>query len=1002
MSAAEVVAARSFAAASGGSVAESRPALLVPLFHLLLEGLACVEPWARGEAAPRCAPSASRAASLLRGALAHPPRGPGAGLDARAALRLAQTFALRDADLEALDATAVPDARRYAATLFRNGAHSPAVLFALQMRAQPPEPLLIPPPDTERACEPLLMPAVSLGDGDDVAGVAAFPALLAARQDALAESLAAALGGSAPAALVRAALAAQAYRAAAFAASRFGLEAAFPQAAALHARAQMRRLAAPGLWDAAAALAGADVALRRELVALAAEWQEPAIALDLARRFGLEGELDAEALDAAAAAAAQRDAAIYLPLALPPDRVHWVDDVAALPRLRAALAGADVIGLDAEWRADVRRRRRNARAPHGARRLPPAEELAAASAAPPEPLTAATDDDDEDDDEDLLDEVDDPNISGAKPARVALLQLATRDDAFLLDLPALAAADSDALSWALQPLCSDDANPDSASTPPLVVGFGVVADVRRAASSAPRCAALRRLAGPRVVDLRDVWRSARGGEPPPGGLAGAAAAALGRPLDKRPRMSDWERRPLSATQRLYAANDAHAAVRIYVALQEGRTPRRDDDDGDGGMLQPNAASSDAAPASFEDESLPPLGPAHVAAALAARGDEGVTGWHMVRSSEPGASSAAAAAALGVPLDRVIKALAAVGSAAQLVLLLLGGGARCDLRAAATAAGLLGRRALRLATAEECVRCFGYPPGSMPPLGLRAPCRVLIDDALFAADEAAHPLVFAGGGSPEWHAAMPLPVLARAANAQPAPLSASHRSIPEPAVPLSTASDGVAFVVDGALSRLGRWLRCLGADVAAPPATLTGSHAAALAAALAPRPGMPRRVLLTSNAALASRHELAGTPAFLLPPGASPRQQLAAVRSRFGLAFDPARLLSRCAACNGPVGTRLPPEAVAADERLPRVVRQAAEETQVWACNDCAKPFWVGPLSRRAVEFIASLTADLDHDATSAALGGDDSQLAAQIRDVMAAAARAAADDASGADEPALA
>jgi hypothetical protein len=390
-------------------------------------------------------------------------------------------------------------------------------------------------------------------------------------------------------------------------------------------------------------------------VALAAEWQEPAIALDLALRFGLEGELDAEALDAAAAAAAQRDAAIYLPLALPPDRVHWVDDVAALPRLRAALAGADVIGLDAEWRADVRRRRRsNARAPHGARRLPPAEELAAASAAPPEPLAAATDDDD-DDDEDLLDEVDDPNVSGAKPARVALLQLATRDDAFLLDLPALAAADSDALSWALQPLCSDDADPDAASSSPLIVGFGVVADVRRAASSAPCCAALRRLVGPRVVDLRDAWRTARGGEPPPGGLAGAAAAALGRPLDKRPRLSDWERRPLSATQRLYAANDAHAAVCIYIALQDGRTPRRDDDDGDGSVLPPNAGSTDAALASSEDpEALPPLGPAHVAAALAARGDD-AAGWHMVRSSEPGASSAAAAAALGVPLDRVIKA-----------------------------------------------------------------------------------------------------------------------------------------------------------------------------------------------------------------------------------------------------------------------------------------------------------------------------------------------------------
>jgi len=381
---------------------------------------------------------------------------------------------------------------------------------------------------------------------------------------------------------------------------------------------------------------------------------------------------------------------------------------------------------------------------------------------------------------------------------------------------------------------------------------------------------------------------------------------------------------------------------------------------------------------------------------------------MVRSRDTGASSAAAAAALGVPVQRVIKALAAVSSGGALLLLLLGGGARADLRAAAAAAGLAGRRALRLATAEECVRHFGFPPGSMPPLGLRTPCRVLIDEALFAAEAADTALVFAGGGAPDWHAAMPLPALARVANAQRAPLSAAAAQRPEAqaaadASSLQSPSNEVAFVVDGALVRLGRWLRCLGADVASPPAG--GAHVGALAAALAPRPGAPRRVLLTANAALASRRELAGAPSFLLPPGASPRQQLAAVRARFGLAFDPARLLSRCAACNGTVGTLLPPDRVAADERLPGVVRQAAAETQVWACNDCEKRFWVGPLSRRAVEFIATLTSD-DVDARALAAAGDDqlggdSQLAAQIRDVMRAVSTAAREAAAGDDERAV-
>ena len=40
-----------------------------------------------------------------------------------------------------------------------------------------------------------------------------------------------------------------------------------------------------------------------------------------------------------------------------------------------------------------------------------------------------------------------------------------------------------------------------------------------------------------------------------------------------------------------------------------------------------------------------------------------------------------------------------------------------------------RRHARLATPDECVRVFGFPPGSMPPLGHRAECPTLMDAAL---------------------------------------------------------------------------------------------------------------------------------------------------------------------------------------------------------------------------------------------------------------------------------
>ncbi|KAG7398293.1 Exonuclease mut-7 [Phytophthora boehmeriae] len=52
------------------------------------------------------------------------------------------------------------------------------------------------------------------------------------------------------------------------------------------------------------------------------------------------------------------------------------------------------------------------------------------------------------------------------------------------------------------------------------------------------------------------------------GLTAVAEAYLGLPLDKRARMSDWERRPLTQAQLHYAALDAQVLVQIYYKMQE--------------------------------------------------------------------------------------------------------------------------------------------------------------------------------------------------------------------------------------------------------------------------------------------------------------------------------------------------------------------------------------------------------------------------------------------------
>ncbi|KAG5185127.1 ribonuclease H-like domain-containing protein [Tribonema minus] len=49
-------------------------------------------------------------------------------------------------------------------------------------------------------------------------------------------------------------------------------------------------------------------------------------------------------------------------------------------------------------------------------------------------------------------------------------------------------------------------------------------------------------------------------------LSGSCAAWLGAPLNKSEQLSDWGRRPLSASQIAYAANDAHCLTRIFAEM----------------------------------------------------------------------------------------------------------------------------------------------------------------------------------------------------------------------------------------------------------------------------------------------------------------------------------------------------------------------------------------------------------------------------------------------------
>ncbi|KAM4760886.1 exonuclease mut-7 homolog isoform 1-T2 [Cyanocitta cristata] len=175
-----------------------------------------------------------------------------------------------------------------------------------------------------------------------------------------------------------------------------------------------------------------------------------------------------------------------------------------------------------------------------------------------------------------------PSFGMVGKPRVALLQLALKDEVFLLDLPRLleqaeAEGEKEKLPHFIQMLYSDAAI--------TKLGYGMSGDL---SSLAATCSALKdtekQMQG--VVDLLAVdkqlqWRKdgrkvdglspehsheERGVRQAEKGLSLLVQHVLGKPLDKTEQLSNWEKRPLREEQILYAASDAYCLLEIYERL----------------------------------------------------------------------------------------------------------------------------------------------------------------------------------------------------------------------------------------------------------------------------------------------------------------------------------------------------------------------------------------------------------------------------------------------------
>ena len=96
----------------------------------------------------------------------------------------------------------------------------------------------------------------------------------------------------------------------------------------------------------------------------------------------------------------------------------------------------------------------------------------------------------------------------------------------------------------------------------LKLGFGLAGDFKRLDSSFP----MRKYYDfAQLINVFDITASPRCRGM---GLSAVSSMLLGKPLNKRFQLSDWQKRPLSEDQMIYAANDAGVLVAIHDALEE--------------------------------------------------------------------------------------------------------------------------------------------------------------------------------------------------------------------------------------------------------------------------------------------------------------------------------------------------------------------------------------------------------------------------------------------------
>lgn len=162
--------------------------------------------------------------------------------------------------------------------------------------------------------------------------------------------------------------------------------------------------------------------------------------------------------------------------------------------------------------------------------------------------------------------------------------------------------------------------------------------------------------------------------------------------------------------------------------------------------------------------MPPV-PTRTARDLAAYLREAGVDAALVRPGTPTPTVPAAARALGVAPQRVLKSLLFEADGAPL-LVIAAGEARVRMPLLARALGL-SRRAVRLAPPDVTLAVTGYPVGAMPPFGHASPLDTLVDSVSVPTEG----VVYGGGGADDVMVRLGAHTLLEATGARRLPLTA---------------------------------------------------------------------------------------------------------------------------------------------------------------------------------------------------------------------------------------